>query len=253
MIRNTLLIIIMILSLNTYAQEKTTYKAGEELYYKVKYGFLLGGRGTLKVNKRILNGKEVTHTEAIGTTAGILGTLYTVRDVYESFINPVNDLPIKAIRNIREGNYRRYDEAFFHRNSGFVYSSRKKDSIKIDYNAQDILSCFYYARKHLFNDSLVKGDSINMETYFAGEPFTVKILYKGIKIIETKFGKIRCYKFTPLVEKGRVFKEKDNITIYISADENKIPILIKFNILIGSLVCELDAFRGLSNSFKVIR
>jgi len=253
MIRILLLVITIFIALNTSAQNSTTFKPGEELYYKIKYGFLLGGKGTLKVSKRMLDGKEVIHTEAVGITAGIFGTVYNVRDVYESYINPENDLPLKSIRNIREGRYRRYDEAVFQRDSNFVYSSRKKDTVRIAQNAQDILSCFYFARKHVFNESLTKGDSVNMETYFAGEPFTVKILYHGKEMIETKFGNVICYKFTPLVEKGRVFKEEDNITIYISADDNKIPILIKFKILIGSLVCELDAFRGLSNSFKVKR
>lgn len=246
-----IIIITLLLSLNISAQKNETFKPGEELYYKVKYGFLLGGKGSLKVSKKMLNGKEVIHTKAVGRTAGIFASLYNVKDIYESYINPTNDLPVKSVRSIKEGNYKRYDEASYNRDSNYVYSSRKEDTVRVANNAQDILSCFYFARRHVFNDNMVKGDSISLETYFAGEPFTIKILYKGKEVIDTKFGNILCYKFTPLVEKGRVFQEKDNVLIYISADENKIPIRAKFKIFLGSLVCELDGFRGLSNSFKV--
>lgn len=251
--RILLFIAISIFSLSVKAQNIVPYKGGEELYYNFNYGFFLGGKGSLKVNTIHIDGKEITHTEAIGVTAGIFGALYNVRDVYESYIDPETDLPIKHIRNIKEGNYKRYDEAIFNRNNSTVYSSRKKDTIRVAKKAHDILSMFYFARKHLFVENMQIGDTINLETYFAESKMTVKILYKGKRNIKTKFGKVPCYKFTPLVEKGRVFKERNNIEVFISADDNRIPIKIRFEIWLGALVCKLDAYRGLSNSFKVIK
>lgn len=250
--RILLFITISFLSLSMNAQNKVPYKTGEELYYNFNYGFFLGGKGSLKVSTVYIEGKEIIHTEAIGVTAGILGALYNVRDVYESYIDPNTDLPIKHIRNIKEGNYRRYDEAIFNRENSTVYSSRKKDTVRVAKKAHDILSVFYFARKYLFKKNMQIGDTINLQTYFAGDKMTAKILYKGKETLKTKFGGILCYKFTPLVEKGRVFKEENNIEVFISADDNRIPIKIRFEIWLGALVCELDAYRGLSNSFKVI-
>ena len=245
-------IVILLLTSSLHGQTTSPYKEGEQLNYVIRYGFILGGKGSLTIKKHTIDGKELIHTKAEGSSAGILGTMYDVFDVYESFIDPKTDLPVRCIRSIKEGRYRRYDDATFNRNNNTVYSSRKKDTVRIEKNAHDILSLFYYARKHIFNSTMKIGDTVQFEAYFAGKPFTMKILYKGISTIKSKFGKISCYKFTPLVERGRVFREEDNLEVFISADQNKIPIKIRFEIMIGALVCELDSFKGLCNSFRVI-
>ena len=61
----------------------------------------------------------------------------------------------------------------------------------------------------------------------------------GTEILETKFGKVECIKLIPIVQKGRVFNEKESIILWVSNDENRIPIKIKANIAIGSLDCDL--------------
>lgn len=232
--------------------EEVVYSAGEKLNYNIRYGFIIGGRASLEIKNTKLNQKDVLHFRAIGKSAGILNAIYGIRDIYESFTDPETDLPIKAIRNIKEGRYRRYNVAFFNRDSNTVFSTRKHQTIKVKPGAQDILSAFFYARKHLFNDNLKINDTLVIETFFSEEPFTLSIIYKGIDIIRTKFGKVRCYKFLPIVERGRVFREDDDLSIWITADKNKIPIKIRFDIVIGSLVCELDSFGGLSNTFEII-
>lgn len=235
-----------------YKPIEKVYSAGEKLNYIIRYGFFVGGKASLEVNKAKLNNQDILHMKVIGKSAGILSAVYNIKDVYESFVDPETDLPVKAIRNIKEGRYRRFNIAFFDRDSNTVYSTRKKKIVKVKPNALDILSAFYYARKHHFNDNMVKNDTIVLETFFAEEPFTLSIIYKGTETIRTKFGKVKCYRFFPIVERGRVFREDDDLSIWITADKNKIPIKIKFDIIIGSLVCELDSFGGLSNSFKVI-
>jgi hypothetical protein len=252
MIRIFIIIALSISTLNTRAQTKVPFKTGEELYYNFNYGFLLGGKGTLKVQTVYIDGRQLIHTKAVGKTAGIFSSLYNVRDVYESYIDPVTDLPVKHIRNIKEGRYRRYDEAIFNRDSSTVFSSRKNDTVRVAQRAHDILSVFYFARKHIFKKGMKKGDTISFDTYFAGKTFKARILYKGKETIDTKFGGIVCYKFNPIVKKGKLFKKENSIEVFISADDNKIPIRIRFEIWLGALVCELDAYRGLSNSFRVI-
>lgn len=248
-----IIILISLFSLFVKSQNIEPFKSGEELFYNINYGFFLGGKASLKVNTVYLNDKKLIHTEAIGETAGIFKAIYNVRDVYESFIDPKTELPVKHIRNIKEGKYKRYDIAIFNRDSSTVYSSLKKDTVRVAQKAQDILSVLYFARKHIFKKNMKMGDTISFDTYFAENTFKAKILYKGLETIETKFGYIICYKFNPLVQKGKLFKKEDNIEVFISADDNKIPIRISFEIWIGSLVCELDAYRGLNNSFKVIK
>lgn len=254
------LICIALCSISLKAQSQSdmhnhidnVYSAGEKLNYNIRYGFIVGGKASLEIKNTKLNGQDVLHVRALGRSAGILNAIYGIRDIYESFIDPETDLPIKAIRNIKEGRYRRYNVAFFNRDSNTVFSTRKKNTVKVKPNVQDILSSFFYARKHLFTDNLKLQDTLVIETFFSEEPFTLRIVYKGKETIRTKFGKVRCFKFLPIVERGRVFREDDDLSIWITADKNRIPIKIRFDIVIGSLVCELDSFGGLSNTFEVI-
>ena len=59
-------------------------------------------------------------------------------------------------------------------------------------------------------------------------------------------------KLRPLVQAGRVFKENESVTLWVSADQNKIPIRLKANLAVGSLRAELVSFKSLANSFNII-
>jgi hypothetical protein len=78
------------------------------------------------------------------------------------------------------------------------------------------------------------------------------LLFLGKEIVKTKFGKVKSLKFRPMVQTGRVFKKQESLTIWISDDENKIPLLIKADLAVGSLRADLDQFKGLAHPFNII-
>jgi len=75
--------------------------------------------------------------------------------------------------------------------------------------------------------------------------------YLGKDIIRTKFGKIECLKFRPYVQSGRVFKEKESLTIWVSDDKNKMPLRVKADLAVGSIKADLNAFKGLKHQFEI--
>jgi hypothetical protein len=75
--------------------------------------------------------------------------------------------------------------------------------------------------------------------------------FLGYEDIDTKFGIVPTMIFRPLVQSGRVFKEEESLTVWISNDDNKLPIRIKASLAVGSIKADLDAFKGLKYSFKV--
>ena len=56
----------------------------------------------------------------------------------------------------------------------------------------------------------------------------------------------------PSVQSGRVFKEKESLTLWISSDKNKIPIRIKASLKVGSIKVDLKQYKGLSHPFPII-
>jgi hypothetical protein len=46
------------------------------------------------------------------------------------------------------------------------------------------------------------------------------------------------------VKSGRVFKEKEGVTLWVSNDKNHIPISIKAQLAVGSLKADLENYKN---------
>jgi hypothetical protein len=159
-------------------------------------------------------------------------------------------LPVKAIRDISEDKYTLHEEVMFNRKNNTINSDRK-GIVSVPENTADILSALYIARREKFNN-LKKGDSVKLLTWFDDDVYPLEIRYYGTETIKTKFGKINCLKFSPVVEPGRIFDSPDDVTIWISNDKNKIPIRIQFNLIVGSVKCDLVEYSNLKNNFAIL-
>lgn len=255
MLKRVLIIIIFFVPAFLNAQVKneeipnTAYKSGEQLKYLVHFGFIDGGVASLVMEELEVSGKKIHHAKAIGKSVGVTDRLFKVRDVYETFIDANNGLPVKAIRDITEDKYKYYDEVLFNRKENFVITKRK-GKVKVPENTVDILSAFYYARRTMFSD-LKQGDVLKIDTYFDDGIFTLEIRYKGTETIKTKMGKVNCLKFCPVVEPGRIFDTENDVTIWISNDKNFLPVRIQFDLIVGSLKCDLIEYQNLKNNFAI--
>lgn len=225
------------------------FKHGEYLKYYLHYGFISGGMASLTVKQEVYDSKDAFHIVALGKTTGLVDKIYRVKDIYESIIDPKSGMPYKAVRNISEGNYKLQEDAFFNRTDNTVNSTRK-GIVKVPVNCLDMVSAFYYIRRINFS-TYKPGDIVYVDTYFDGL-FPFSIVYKGKETIDTEFGDVRCLKFVPIVEPGRVFKENDDMTIWLSDDENKIPICIKFDLIVGSFKCDIEEYKNLKYDFKAL-
>jgi len=228
------------------------YQDGERLVFNLKFGIVTGGRATLSVKDSIFNNTKVHHVIGKGSTVGVADVLYKIRDRYESFINTQTNEPVKAVRSIREGRYRYYNEVEYLRDSSQVLS-KKSGKHQVQEGILDILSAFYFARNHKFNEALEVGEVIEFMTYFSDENFPLRIRYRGTEVIKTNFGKIECYKFSPVTEVGRAFKTEDDMHVWISRDKNRIPIKVRFDLAVGSFTCNLEEFKGLKHPFSSVR
>ena len=114
---------------------------------------------------------------------------------------------------------------------------------------QDILSSFYFLRNQDVSN-LKKGDAIKLDMFLDSQVYPFKLKFLGEEEIKTKFGKVNTLIFRPLVQSGRVFKEQESVTIWITDDANKIPIKMKASLTVGSLRAELEEYKGLANPFK---
>jgi len=234
-----------------------SYKPGEKVDYTIHYGFITGGVATLELNSEILNGNEVWHSKMLAKTTGMADAVFKVLDIYESYIDPNTELPVKSIRNIREGRYRKYNEVLFDhvtRSDSSILTSDLTGIHIAPPAIHDILSCFYYFRNQVLpvRKDLKNGEIITIMTWFTDELYPIRLKYIGTDEVKTKAGKIKCYKFNPVTETGRLFKTEEDVSFWFSADKNFLPVKIRFDIFVGAFTVEITNYEGLAYPFEII-
>ncbi|TAI47788.1 DUF3108 domain-containing protein [Flagellimonas allohymeniacidonis] len=233
------------------------FKPGEWLKFRIHYGFLNASYATLNLTSDMVDSIPVYHVVGRGKTTGFASIFFKVDDTYESYFGKKDGKPYRFIRKINEGGYTKDIEIdFYHDKEKAILKDNKNGKqmdIPVHDKVQDLLSAAYYLRKEFDLEDLTVGESINMDMLFDDDGvYKFKLKYLGNEIIRTKFGKVECLKFRPVVQSGRVFKEQESLTLWVSNDLNKIPIRIKADLAVGSLKADLDAFNGLRNQFKII-
>lgn len=234
--------------------QKAPFKSGEWLKFRVHYGLVNAGYATLTLKDAQKNGKSVFHVIGEGWTTGVARVFFKVNDNYQSYFDKDTGLPIHFIRRVDEGGYIiSRDKYFDHVKKEVVVKDHKRNTnevYKIS-EVQDMVSAFYFLRNKDFSN-FKNGDETTINMFFDGEttPFKLKLLDR--EIVNTKFGNVKCLKFRPYVQAGRVFKENESLTVWITDDDNKIPIRIKASLVIGSLKADLEEYKGLNNPFNII-
>ena len=191
-----------------------------------------------------------------GKTVGISNWFFKVEDNYQSYIDKEKDIPYRFIRKIDEGGHTKDIQIDFdhtdHLATVFNKKHDTKEVLSFPQDAQDMVSSFYYLRNRLVTDSIEEGQFIDMNMFFDKENYKFRLKFLGRETLKTNFGKVRCLIFRPYVQAGRVFKERESLTVWVTDDENKMPILVKADLAVGSLKATLTQYKGLRHSFKII-
>ena len=250
-------ILILITSVKIYGQSEITlkksrpYKSGESLRYTLKYGPFHGGDAIVDLKLVKYENKTAYHAIVLAKSVGITDKLYRIRDYYESYFDPKKIIPYKAIRNISEGNYKVYSEDYFNVEDSSIYSQKLDSVFKVPPSILDMVTLLYFIRSVDYKKMKV-GDSLDIVTFFDNEIFPFPIRYRGKEIIKTKMGKISCMIFVPVVEPGRIFESEDDMTFWLSDDKNLVPIRVKFDLIVGSVKCDLAEYTGLKYELKAV-
>lgn len=223
------------------------FRPGEVLHFRVHYGILDAGTAQLEVRPELksIGGRECYHVVGTGQSVGAFDWFFKVRDRYESVIDKDAMIPWLFIRRIEEGGYTKNQNVSFNHYRDSARS--EKATIAIPDNTQDLISAFYYARTLDFSHA-DPGDIFEINGYLDDEiiPLNLKVL--GREKVKTKLGTFNCIKFRPMLQEGRVFKEQEDMTVWISDDKNRIPVRVQTDILVGSIKMDLTGYENLANA-----
>lgn len=253
--KKLILFLLLMLTVSFDSPKDDAYDVGEWFKFRIHYGFVNAGYATLEVKDASVNNKKTYHVIGKGYTTGMSRFFFKVNDLYESYIDKDSGNPYQFVRKINEGGYTKNQEGFFNQGANKIlvkdYKHGSEKTFVIPKNTQDILSAFYYLRNYPSIDKINPGDTIAIDMFFDDETTKFKLKFIGREDITTKFGTVSCMVFKPYVQAGRVFKEQESLTVWISDDDNRLPVRIKADLAVGSIKADLDAFKGLSNPFKI--
>lgn len=229
--------------------ENLEFTHGEELRYRVFYDswlthWMTAGVGTMKIYEEPYSvmGRETYKIEITGNSVGLFTVFYKVRDKFVSYVDKQALVPLRFIRNTHEGKFKLYDEVEFD-HAELTATSLKKTK-EITPGVHDIVSAFYYMRTIDF-DTAKEGDAYYLNFYLDDSVYRSKIIFMGREWIETHLGRFLCMGFKPKVAQGDLFKEPYPMMLWVTDDRNKIPILAKSGVYIGSITLELTDYSGL--------
>lgn len=223
------------------------FKRGERLEYEVSYGWVTAGEAIIEItqeNKK-LAGRNVMHVVGTGNSLGTFNWFFKVRDRYETYMDEQGVFPWIFVRDIHEGGFELKQYYTFDQYKQKVKTDKGKE-FDVPLGVQDMISSFYRARALDFNHAK-PGQVYEIQAFVDNEVWPLKIKYLRNEKIEVDKGTFDCMVFVPVVQTGRIFKKEEDMMVWVTRDENKIPILAKAKILVGSITMEIRDYKGLAN------
>lgn len=227
-----------------------SFQDGEKMFFKVFYNmgriWVGAGEATFSVNQEDLNGKKVFHITGDGKTLKSYEWFYKVRDRYESFLDVETLLPVKFVRNVNEGGFKIYNNVSFNHNVGQAISTH--GVYTVPKCIQDVLSAIYFARNIDYN-KYKPGDKIPFSMFLDDQVYNLYIRYIGKEKIETRYGTFNTIKISPLLIEGTIFKGGEKMAVWVSDDNNHVPVRVDSPILVGSIKVDMMGYQNLRNAF----
>jgi len=234
------------------------FQPGEEVVYKIYYNlsplWVAAGEVSFKVEDA---GKDY-RLKVNGFSYKSLEWFYKGHYAFESYVDKNSLLPKVFLRNVQEKKYSRYNKFVFDQNSGIVKTWQGKTASDAEHATLDIGQCMhdmisiiYYVRNMNF-DHLRVGESIPIDVFLEEQyPLKVRILGKNEEKRIKGLGKYKTHHFSPEVVAGEVFNEDTQMSIWVSADQNKIPLMIESPVSVGQVKVVLKSYKGLRYNFAM--
>lgn len=226
--------------------ENNAFRCGELIRFRVYYGWISAGYATLEIKPEMVtrNGRESYRCVGIGESVGAFDWFFKVRDRYETYVDKDMIAPLLFVRRVDEGGYKITQDYVFNHAEKRVFTG--KEFKEIPAYIQDMISAFYFARCIDFSKAK-EGDKFSIPCFVDDSLYYANLKFIRRETIKTDLGTFKCILFRPVIQTGRIFKHEEDLNVWISDDENKVPIRAQASILVGSIKMDLVNYSGLTN------
>ena len=227
-----------------------TEKLSYNVYYSVVGIYVKAGTATFTLSSERIQDQDVFHAVGEGSTNAHYDWIYKVRDRYESYFSTTDFKPVKSVRNINEGKYKKHDEITFNRHANTAIT--RHGVYQVPENVQDVISIMYYIR-NINYDQNKSGDKIPFTMFLNNKVYNMYINYMGKETVKTRNGKFNAIKLKTVLLKGSVFEGGETMTIWVTDDANHLPVRIESPIAVGSVKIDLMNYENLKHPLIALR
>lgn len=227
------------------------WKAGEKLTFRAHYGVINAATISMQIDATTskINNRTAYAMKVEGETLKSFDWAYKVRDKFQSWVDNESIAPLRYAKTVRENKYFDEDLAIY------MHDKKKlrnpEGELTIPAYTQDIASALYYAR-NLDLQNATLNQEFPIDIYLDNKVYNLSFTYIGKETIKTDLGKIKCIKLRPKLVVDRVFKSTNDMTVWVSDDDNKIPIRVQSAIQVGSVKVDITSYENLKNSFTAL-
>lgn len=213
----------------------TPFGLGERIEFSVGWGLINAGTSTLAVKDTVrVDGALCWQIESRARSNEFLSALYPVDDRVVTLMDIEGLFSRGLSKRLREGSYKKDHEYRIQPERGWIVKYSKgepTDSLRVTRHVQDVLSAFYWVR----TQPLEVGRVIEMEAVDNLKTYSLAVKVLKRESVKLKSGRYDCFKIQPVLLGEGLFKASGEVFIWMTADEQRIPVMMKSRIFIGSI------------------
>ena len=215
------------------------YRVGEKLYFSVNW--TVGNIGTAHMYVTAVDsfrGHPCFRIEAGASSNKTIDLFYPVRDYFLSLIDLRKLFSRKFVKHQKEGSTVSERELVYDQERSIRFDLARGDTAKIVPEAQDELSIFYYFRTL----DLRVGEGYLLENFIDRQGNPLKVMVLRTEWVEVPAGRFFCFVVEPYIRQGGLFQHKGNLHIWITNDQNRIPVKVTSELDFGQIVVLLESY-----------
>lgn len=254
------LVLFSVVSMNA---QNHAFQGGEKLVFTASYNMsgLMTELAEVRMETSEVNTSKATllRLKCTATTFSKWDNFFKIRDIYESYVNPKSLAPYLYQRDIDEGGHYKFVKYNFDYKTNTVKSLRRQksdnfksgfwdrnDEITFNPGTKDLVSTIYHIRTlDIYKARVGSKDSFTI--LFDNEETQITLTFLGRETISTRIGNKECYKLAINVNNNDVLKGSNSNILWLTADDNKIPVFAKFKVAVGNGELKIKSVSGLKN------
>jgi len=228
------------------------FPVGEELVYRVYWGFIPVGKTRIVTRWVEENGRKLLAIRYRARSNRVLAAIYPVDDIVEAVVDPVSFRPVRFVKNLKEGSHRNQEVTLYDFEKGTAHwESRTKNKSRdypVEEDTRDLVTFMYFVRGQRFEE----GTNRRFRVSDDDKLYDLTVKAYGEEPLELQgFGKVKCMKLEPVAEFQGLFVRKGRMLIWIVQGERCIVTRVVASLPVANVRAVLSEVHGPGDDFWI--